>query len=88
MRRNALGVVAALLLLASCAEGPFYWSRPGATDATFLADHRPCLDAAMTARGRSPERFYKECMAAKGWARGQAAGWRGPESDGDVAVMR
>jgi len=36
----------ALTLLVGCANGPWYWIRPGATDAMFLADHQPCFETA------------------------------------------
>lgn len=79
----------AMALLAGCANGPWYWTRPDATDALFLADHEPCFKAAYIGYGAGSEAAYKGCMVSKGWTRVQGTGsqppsvpyFRGPEGD-------
>jgi len=41
----------AALLFAGCANGPIYWTRVGATEDVFLADHTPCFRAAYVGYG-------------------------------------
>ena len=88
MRKLVLGTLIALLLT-GCASGPHYWTRPGANESAFLADRRPCFDAAYIAYGAGSEAAYKGCMRSKGWMRVQGNGsqyptvphFRGPEGD-------
>jgi len=77
------------LLLAGCANGPWYWTRAGATPELFLQDHEPCFKAASLGYGAGSEYAYKGCMREKGWGRVQGSGsqyptvphFRGPEDD-------
>jgi len=84
----------ALTLLVGCANGPWYWTRPGTTDAMFLADHQPCFETATIGYGAGSEAAYKGCMRSKGWTRVQGTGsqyptvphYRGPEGDDEFTV--
>jgi len=86
--------VLVILLLAGCASGPFYWTKPGATDETFLADHAPCFKDATIGYGVGSEKAYKACMASKGWTRIQGSAnappnvphFRGPEGDDEFTA--
>src|SRR5882724_3377242 len=92
MRPAMLGI--ALTLLVGCANGPWYWTRPGTTDAMFLADHQPCFETATIGYGAGSEAAYKGCMRSKGWTRVQGTGsqyptvphYRGPEGDDEFTV--
>ncbi len=87
-RRLAILVV---LLLAGCASGPHYWTKPGATPESFAADHGPCFKDATIGYGVGSEKAYKACMLQKGWTRIQGTAsapptephFRGPEDDED-----
>jgi hypothetical protein len=78
-----------VILVAGCANGPWYWTRSTATRDLFLADHQPCFDAAYLGYGAGNEQVYKGCMRSKGWTRVQGTGsmtpsvphFRGPEGD-------
>jgi hypothetical protein len=82
------------LLLAGCANGSIYWTRPNATPDTFLADHKPCFETATIGYGVGSEKAYKACMFQKGWTRVQGSGsqppsvpyFRGPEDDEEFAA--
>jgi hypothetical protein len=88
MRISGL-ICAAAILVAGCANGPWYWTRSNATRDVFLADHQPCFDAAYLGYGAGNEQVYKGCMRSRGWARVQGTGsqyptvphFRGPEGD-------
>lgn len=81
-------VLVCALLVAGCG-GPWYWTKPNATDATFQTDHQPCFKDATIAYGVGNEEIYKRCMRAKGWTRVQGyvngppkqPAFRGPESN-------
>jgi hypothetical protein len=83
-----------LLALGGCANGPIYWTRPGATPDTFLADHKPCFQTTTMGYGVGSERAYKACMRSKGWTRVQGTGsefpkephFRGPEGDDEFTT--
>jgi len=45
-----------LCFLAGCASGPHYWTKPGATDESFLADHTPCFKDATIGYGVGSEK--------------------------------
>jgi hypothetical protein len=77
MRFIALG----LFLLAGCASGPHYWTKPGATSESFLADHTPCFKDATIGYGVGSEKAYKACMTQKGWTRIQVRGSQPPDAD-------
>jgi len=86
--------VLAALLLAGCASGPFYWTKPRATSESFLADHAPCFKDATIGYGVGSEKAYKACMSSKGWARVQGSAnapptaphFRGPEGDDEFTT--
>jgi hypothetical protein len=94
VRRRA-GAVLAVVALTGCASGPIYWTRPGATEESFLADHEPCFKAAYVGYGVGNEQAYKACMRSKGWTRVQGRGsqppdvpyFRGPEDDDDFMTI-
>jgi len=81
------------VLIAGCASGEIYWTRSGATEDAFLADHAPCFRTAYVGYGVGNEQAYKACMRSKGWTRIQGTGsqapagpyFRGPEEDDDFA---
>jgi hypothetical protein len=92
MKRSALVVV---LLLAGCASGPHYWTKPGATSESFRADHNPCFKDATIGYGVGSEKAYKACMFQKGWTRVQSfypnepppvPHFRGPEGDDEFTT--
>ena len=78
----------ALLVLAGCG-GQMYWTKPGATEATFQADHQPCFKEASISYNIGSEKLYKACMSSRGWTRIQGyvnappsqPAFRGPEGD-------
>ena len=85
----ALMLIAAALL-AGCR---YYYTKPGATDATFAADHAACVQEVgkfSTDRTRAyvATGDYRGCMQLRGWIREERAdtatvGWyRGIEEDG------
>lgn len=84
-----------VLIVAGCANGPMYWTKPGATEATFAGDHQPCFQAAYVGYGAGNEQAYKGCMRDKGWTRVQGIGsqppsvpyFRGPEGDDEFQVI-
>jgi len=88
-RAILLGLTVMLSMFAGCASGEIYWTRPGATEATFLSDHTPCFKTAYVGYGIGNEQAYKACMRSKGWTRVQGTGsqppdvpyFRGPEAD-------
>ena len=85
----------AALLFAGCANGPIYWTRVGATEDVFLADHTPCFRVAYVGYGVGNEQAYKACMQSKGWTRISGTGsqppkvphFRGPEGDDDFSTI-
>jgi hypothetical protein len=82
------------LLLAGCASGPHYWTKPDATSESFLADHTPCFKDATIGYGIGSEKAYKACMLQKGWTRIQGYSneppkqphFRGPEGDDEFTT--
>ena len=78
-----------LVLVAGCASGPWYWTKPGATRQVFLGDHEPCFKEATVGYSVGSEAVYKACMRTRGWTRVQGTGsqypsvphYRGPEDD-------
>jgi hypothetical protein len=52
--------------------GKFYWTRPGGTLEDFERESSPNATAA--AHGDLDYRRYRECLAARGWARGLGGG--------------
>src|SRR5215813_1635635 len=93
MQRFAI-LTLGICFLAGCASGPHYWTKPGATNESFLADHGPCFKDATIGYGVGSEKAYKACMLQKGWARIQGSAnappsvphFRGPEDDDDFKV--
>ena len=80
-------------LLASCAGGPVFWTRPGASLADFEVDHGVCFKDATIGYGIGSEKTYKACMVSKRWSRARtssglpdAAHFRGPEEDDEFAA--
>jgi hypothetical protein len=75
------GVVAMLfaLMLAGCASGPHYWTKPGATAEMFKADHDECARGAAVGYGIGSERAYKACLSQKDWVRIQGRGTQPPD---------
>jgi len=71
--------VLALLLLAGCASGPYYWTKPGATAEMFKADHEECARGAAVGYGIGSERAYKACLSQKNWTRIQGRGTQPPD---------
>jgi hypothetical protein len=55
---GTLGLLLAFLL-AGCPNGSIYWTRPDATPETFVADHKPCFEAATVGYGVGSEKAYK-----------------------------
>jgi hypothetical protein len=88
---GTLGLLLAFLL-AGCPNGSIYWTRPDATPETFVADHKPCFEAATVGYGVGSEKAYKPSQ--KGWTRIQGTGsqppgvpyFRGPEGDDEFTV--
>ena len=86
----ALGIC----FLAGCASGPHYWTKPSATNESFLADHTPCFKDATIGYGVGSEKAYKACMYQKGWTRVQGLNseppkgphFRGPEGDDEFTT--
>jgi hypothetical protein len=86
--------ILALLLLAGCGSGPYYWTKPGATPESFATDHGPCFKDATIGYGVGSEKAYKACMLQKGWTRIQGYAnappsvphFRGPEDDDEFTV--
>jgi hypothetical protein len=75
-------------ILAGCAHGPFFWSRPGAGPADFQVDHDECFKATTIGYGIGSEKAYRACLASKGWTRSRTNSglpddkhFRGVESD-------
>jgi hypothetical protein len=54
------------LLLAGCAHGPFFWSRPGVGLADFQVDHAECFKAATIGYGIGSEKAYKALLRFEG----------------------
>lgn len=83
-----------VLVLAGCLNGPIYWTKPGATPDSFLADHQPCFKEATIGYGVGSEQAYKACMRSKGYTRVQGRGtgtpdvpfFRGPEADDEFTA--
>jgi hypothetical protein len=81
------------VLLAGCASGPHYWTKPGATAEMFKADHEDCVRGATIGYGVGSERAYKACLSQKDWVRIQGRGtqppsvphFRGIEGDDEFA---
>ena len=67
MIRRAILLLA--LLLAGCANGPFFRSRPGGGSTDFQADHAECFKAATIGYGIDSKKAYKACLSSKGWSR-------------------
>ena len=70
----ALLIIVAAGGLGGC--GKFYWTRPGATLEDFERDNTACAresspNATAAAHGDLDYRKYRECLAARGWARVQ-----------------
>jgi hypothetical protein len=82
------------LVLAGCASGPHYWTKPGATSESFLTDPTPCFKDATIGYGIGSEKAYKACMLQKGWTRIQGYAneppkqphFRGPEGDDEFTT--
>jgi hypothetical protein len=67
------------LLLAGCTNGPFYWTRAGATPDAFNTDHAECVKGAAIGYGIGSEKTYKACMSQRGWTRIQGRGSQPPD---------
>jgi len=88
-------VIVASLVLAGCANGPMYWTKPGANLDVFAADHTECARGATIGYGVGSETAYKRCLVAKGWTRIQGRGtgmpdvpyFRGYEGDDEFTGM-
>jgi hypothetical protein len=76
--QGALVLILAFLL-AGCASGPYYWTKPGATAEMFKADHTECVRGATIGYGVGSERAYKACLSEKNWTRIQGRGTQPPD---------
>ena len=56
MSRLSIASVLGVLVLAGCASGPHYWTKPDATRELFLADHTPCFKDATIGYGVGSEK--------------------------------
>jgi hypothetical protein len=68
-----------LVLVSGCANGPIYWTRPGADLEAFSADHFECARGATIAYGIGSEDAYKRCLKQKKWTRVQGRGTEMPD---------